>query len=105
MGACQSKVQSELWDEFKEAYSNNADSVAFSGLIDCGSQINAPDVSLVEEALLTSAGYQAHLDQADHSAHEPGLAPLLQHHGLWQQRHTSPEAQNAFDKQYGLALR
>lgn len=99
-------MQAELWDEFQEAYSNNPSSAGFLALINNGQYLTLPDLSAIETALEVSPGYQAYLqEQMRLSLGEQRLLLSLEKHGFWANRHSSSEAQEAFDKQYGLILK
>jgi len=97
-------VQEVLWEEFAEAYANHHDQ-RFLNMIDNGMYLNAFCITAIEAQLSASPGYRAYLNkQAQLSLSEQSLFLSLEKKSLWANRHSSVEAQKAFDCQYGLII-
>ncbi len=91
-------VQTALWDEFKDAYGNKPNNEKFIDLINNWQYLEPPDLSEIERALEVSTGYQAYLGEQN----APSELAVL---SLWTNRHSSSEAQEAFNKHDGLELK
>jgi len=57
--AIKTGVQTDLWDEFSEAYGNNPEDARFLALIDQGHDVSCPDLTDVETAPQGLLGHQA----------------------------------------------
>ena len=99
-----SAVEETLWDEFKEAYTNNQAHDQFRAMIDSGHESNAPNLTELYCQLEASPGYQAFLYPLEQSSLEEQKPFLRLHHqhSLWANRSSSTAAQNAFDRKYCL---
>ena len=71
--AIKTGVQTELWDEFSEAYGNNPEDARFLALMDHGIDVPFTDVSALETALIASTGDQASPAQACESVAQHSL--------------------------------
>jgi len=87
-------VETALWEEFREAYGDNASDERFLNLLNFGNHIDAFDFTAIHEKLHESTGYQAYRIQQH----------ALSLNSLWAQRGTSAEKQQDFDREYGLTI-
>jgi hypothetical protein len=102
-------VAKEIWEEFHEAYQENPQHKSYTDLINYGGQfLYAPErLSEIEKQLLASDGYQQLIGlQIRNLSHTspPSIIDHLHQHSLWANRHASQAFQEAFDKQFGLAI-
>ena len=97
------RVERDLWDEFKEAYGDNPKNSDFLYLINEGwKYLEAPkELPAIQAPLRLTVPLPGHV-QLNRS--DEGLAYLARS-WFYENRHSSPEAQHHFDKQYGLIIK
>lgn len=103
-------VERDLWDEFSEAYGNKPQDIAFVSLMNEGwKDLEAPKELPAIQAQLRSlrCDLKEDLDaplpelvQLNRS--DEGMLTYLANSWFFENRHSSPEAQHHFDKQYGI---
>jgi hypothetical protein len=95
-------VADRMFDEFGSLYRDRADH-SFTGLVDAGQYTKLPDLSIFQEQVDNSKAYHQYcsqmLRQSGMFFSDKTSAEYLSKH-----RHGSPEAQEAYDRQFGLVI-
>jgi hypothetical protein len=99
----------DIWDEFKLAYGDNLKDRRFLDLINVECEyLEVPkELTEIEAQLIASVGHQHFISLQMKDLFNSSQSPLmarLHEHSLWVNRHSSPLAQNDFDKRYGLSI-
>ncbi|HBB53724.1 MAG TPA: hypothetical protein DCZ80_07465 [Legionellales bacterium] len=58
-----SRVEAELWEEFREAYGNNPNHHLLQELISCGEYVELPDLSDIKVEIDVLSDVKAYLDE------------------------------------------
>lgn len=99
-------VKDAIWEEFKAAYADNPLHPLFLQLMDSWDDTPLPNLTTLTDQLMASPGHLAYqaLQERSSMDEQRVLRHLYQHH-LWDNRHSSPDAQAQFDRQFGLVLK